>query len=113
MIGIQLLCISFACLALFFTYIAYKRRDFNGKEMLLWTIIWLIFLGIAIFPETVSPYIQSMGFSRLMDFVIVIAFVVLFALLVHNYLVVKFLQKRIEKLVREEALRNLYNKNKS
>lgn len=107
MIGIQLLCIIFACLALFFTYIAYKRRDFNGKEMLLWVIVWLVFLGIAIFPQTVSPYIQNMGFARLMDFVVVIAFVVLFALLIHNYLVVKFLQKRIEKLVREEALKNL------
>ncbi|MFA5842599.1 MAG: DUF2304 domain-containing protein [Candidatus Gracilibacteria bacterium] len=107
MIGIQLLCIIFACLALFFTYIAYKRRDFSGKEMILWMMIWVVFLGIAILPETVSPYIQKMGFSRLMDFVVVIAFVVLFALLIHNYLVVKFLQKRIEKLVREEALKNL------
>ncbi|MFA6436043.1 MAG: DUF2304 domain-containing protein [Candidatus Gracilibacteria bacterium] len=107
MIGIQLLCISFACLALFFTFIAYKRKDFNGKEMLLWMMIWVVFLGIAIFPQAVSPYIQNMGFTRLMDFVVVIAFVVLFALLIHNYLVIKFLQKRIEKLVREEALKDL------
>ena len=110
MIGIQFLCIMFACLALFFTYIAYKRRDFSGKEMLLWMVIWLVFLGIAIFPEAISPYIQNMGFSRLMDFVVVIAFVILFALLIHNYLVVKFLQKRIEKLVREEALKNMDKK---
>lgn len=107
MMGIQLISVAFSLGALFFTYLYYRRKELSGSEMGLWALLWMTFLGVALFPKTISPYIQELGFSRLMDFIVMVAFVVMFIILLHNYLVVHRLQKRIEKLVRRIALSEL------
>ncbi|HCW32583.1 MAG: hypothetical protein UT55_C0007G0016 [Candidatus Peregrinibacteria bacterium GW2011_GWE2_39_6] len=107
MIGIQIIAITFGLVSLYFSYYQYRRRIFTIKEFLFWFILWTGFLFVSFFPQSVSPYIKNLGFSRLMDFVIVIAVVVIFCILLHNYLVVRRLEHRIEQLVRELALKNL------
>jgi len=47
-----------------------------------------------------------------MDFVAMIAFVVVFILLLHNYLVVHQLENKIEALVRELALKDVDSEKK-
>jgi hypothetical protein len=112
MIAVQLISIVFSLAAMFFTYTHYKRSDFTAKELLIWTGIWIVFLVISLFPEMVSPYVQKLGFARLMDFVAMIAFVVVFILLLHNYLVVHQLENKIEALVRELALKDVDSEKK-
>lgn len=106
MIGIQLIAVTFALIAFFFSYIHYRKRDFSGKELFVWGLVWLGFLLVSLFPEWISPYVQKLGFSRLMDFVVMVAFVILFVVILHNYLVVHRLEKRIEELVRKLALKD-------
>lgn len=112
MIPIQLIAITFSLIALFFTYIHYRKKDFEKKEMIAWAVIWIAFMGVAIFPQAVSPYVQELGFSRLMDFIVMIAFVVSFIVLLHNYIVVHCLERRIEDLVRQLALKDLEKERK-
>lgn len=107
MIGIQLIAITFALIALFFTYSNYRRKHFTKTEMVVWFLIWFGFVGVALFPQFFSPFVQQLGFSRLMDFVVIIAFVVLFSIIMHNYLIVHRLEKRIDDLVRKLALKKM------
>ena len=107
MIGIQIISITFTLIVLYFTYLHFRRKDFSGKEFLFWIVIWIGFLGVCLFPGYVSPHVQSLGFARLMDFVIVIALVLIFGVLFHNYFVVRKMEKRIEALVRKLALKDL------
>jgi hypothetical protein len=110
MIGIQIISVAFALVAIFFSYTNYRRKDFSGRELFFWLLLWVGFLFVSLFPQFVSPYVRHMGFARLMDFVVVIAFLFGFLLLLHNYLVVKRMQNRVEKLVRALALKDIDDK---
>lgn len=110
MIGIQIISVAFALLAVFFSYTNYRRKDFSGRELFFWLILWISFLLVSLFPQVVSPYVRDLGFSRLMDFVVVVAFLIGFLLLLHNYIVVKRMEKRMEHLVRALALKDLDDK---
>jgi len=107
MMALQIISVFFSVSILFFTYIHYKRKDFSTKEMLMWTLVWVSFIGVSIFPQLISPYAQKFGFARLMDFIAIMAFVVLFIILFHNYLMVHRLEKRIEILIRKLALKDM------
>lgn len=110
MIGIQIISLGFALVLLFFTYGNYRRKDFNLTECIAWSILWLSFSFVSLFPQFFSPYVKSLGFSRLMDFVVVIGFVVIFAVLLHNYTVIRRLKRQLEKLVRKIALEDIDDK---
>lgn len=110
MIGIQIISVAFALVAMFFSYTNYRRKDFSRRELFFWLVLWIGFLLVSLFPQVVSPYVRYMGFARLMDFVVVIAFLLGFLLLLHNYVVVKRMQNRIEKLVRALALKDIDDK---
>lgn len=112
MIGIQVIAIFFSLGALYFSYVHYRKKDFTPLETLGWMVVWLLFLIVALFPRTFSPYVQTLGFSRLMDFVVMIAFMVGFMLLLHSYLVVHKLERRLEDLVRKIALNDLPSESK-
>ena len=110
MIGIQIISVAFSLVAMFFSYTNYRRKDFSGRELFFWVVLWVLFLLVSLFPQVVSPYVKNLGFARLMDFVVVIAFLISFLLLLHNYVVVKRMEKRIEHLVRSLALKDLDDK---
>ncbi|MDP2624801.1 MAG: DUF2304 domain-containing protein [Candidatus Peregrinibacteria bacterium] len=109
MIGIQILSVMFGLAALFFSYSHYRRKNFDGTELAIWFIIWIGFILVSLFPTTVSPWVQTFGFARLMDFVLIIAFIVVYCILLHNYMVVRKVERRLEKLVRNLAIKDLEN----
>lgn len=109
MIGIQIISVAFALAVLFFTYSNFRRKDFSLTELLAWSFLWVSFIFVALFPRFFSPYVQSLGFARLMDFIVVIGFVITFVVLLHNYIVVRRLKRRLEKLVRSQAMQSLEN----
>ena len=109
MIGIQIISIIFALVFLFFTYSNFRRKDFGVAELIAWSFVWFSFIFVALFPQFFSPYVQYFGFARLMDFVIVIGFFVIFSVLLHNYIVVRRLKRRLETLIRTQALKSLEN----
>ena len=89
----------------FFTFLNYKRREINGREFFFWNGVWILFIIISIIPEILDPIVGTFNFKRKMDLFVIASIGFLMALGFVNYLIVKKNQKRVEKIVRELALR--------
>ena len=110
MIGIQLIGVVVGLAAIHLTYLYYKRSQFTRHELLFWLFIWLAFIFVAVFPRSVSPIVNYLGLARPMDLIMIVAFVILFSLVFHNYIINKVQQRQLERLVRELALKDLERK---
>ncbi|KKU48132.1 hypothetical protein A3H10_03435 [Candidatus Uhrbacteria bacterium RIFCSPLOWO2_12_FULL_46_10] len=106
MITIQLIGVVVGLGAIHLTYLYYKRANFTKKEVLLWSTIWLTFIFVSIFPNSVRPVVGYLGLQRPMDLIMLIAFIVLFLLSFHNYAVTHRQERRLEEFVRKAALAN-------
>lgn len=107
MITLQFVGVLVALAAIHLTYLYYKRTNFTKKELFLWLTIWLTFLFVTLFPRVMSPIVGYLGLQRSMDFIMITAFVVIFALTFHNYVSNRKIMDKVEKLVRETALKDL------
>ena len=107
MVGIQLIGIVIALAAVHLTHLYYKRSHFSKKELLFWGFLWCLFMVVAIFPQSVFPVTDYLGLARPMDLIMIIAFIVLFSLTFHNYILGRKQEREFERLVREIALRDL------
>ena len=107
MITIQFIGIIIGLSAIHLTYLYYKRMNFTKKELFFWLVVWLAFIFVAIFPNSVRPIVGYLGLQRPMDLIMIVAFIILFALTFHNYVVNRRDQDKLELLVRKLALKDL------
>ncbi len=107
MIPVQLFGLLIGLAALHISYLYYKRMYFTKREVLFWVLIWTAFIGVALFPRSVRPVVGYLGLTRSMDLIMIIAFIILFVLAFHSYIVSNRLEKRLERLIREITLKEL------
>ena len=107
MVGIQLMGVVVGLAAIHLTYLYYKRASFTKKELLFWGFIWLTFIFVAVFPRSVAPIVGYLGLTRPMDLIMIVAFIILFSLAFHNYIVNRQQKNKLERLVRDLALKDL------
>ncbi len=107
MITIQLFGIVIALGAMHLTYLYYKRANFTKRELLFWLFIWLSFIFVSVFPRSVTPIVGYLGLQRPMDLIMIIAFVILFSLTFHNYIVNRKQERRLTQLVQSLALKDV------
>lgn len=103
-IGLQLAAIVFALIMIYFAYLHYSRGELNGMEILSWLIIWVITIGIVVFPELLKTFAQTFAISRVFDLMVVGGFIVVISLVYMAYVRTKKLEKKLEDYVRKEAL---------
>ncbi len=102
---IQFLGVIFGAAMVYFTFVKHKRKELSRSEFLFWLSCWLLLIVVAIIPYSLDPIIAPLHFYRRLDFFVVLGFFVLLMLGFHNYASVKKMEKRLERFVREEALR--------
>ncbi len=111
MITIQFVGVLVGLAAIHLTYLYYKRMNFTKKELYFWLTIWIGFILVTLFPRVMQPMVGYLGLQRSMDLIMIIAFVIVFALTFHNYVANRKIMDKVEKLVRELALQGLDKKN--
>ena len=107
MITIQLISIVVGLAAIHLTYLYYKRKYFTKRELLLWGFIWLAFIFASLFPRSMTPVVGYLGLQRPMDLIMLVAFIILFALTFQNYVTNRKQDAKLERLIRELALKDL------
>ena len=102
---IQLLGAIFGLAMIYFTFVKYKRKELNRTEFIFWMGCWTLLIVIALIPSALDPLIAPLHFYRRLDFFVVLGFFVLLLLGFHSYTSLKILEKKLEKFVREDALK--------
>lgn len=104
LLGIQLLAILFAFFMLYVNFINYKKAKLTSGDFFLWTVLWLGFITLTLFPELLEPIIKPLNVIRILDLLMLMAFAVLSIISFDNFMRNREIEKKIEQLVRQQAL---------
>jgi len=103
-LGVQIISILFAIFMIYVAFLHWKKNDINGLEIFFWLSVWFGFILVTLFPNTLQKVTRLLFFARVMDLLMVIAFMILAFLAFQNYIANHKLEKKIEDLVRKEAI---------
>jgi hypothetical protein len=103
MIFIQLVAILFGFVMAYFAYFNFKKREISLEGMIFWCLIWIAFIGIALFPSVLDPIVETFSFTRAFDLLVVLAFGVLATFTFYNYILMSKVRKKLERLVQRIA----------
>jgi len=68
-------------------------------------IAWIIFMFVASVPSALDFLVMDLlNLSRTMDFFIIVGFMFLIAAVFYTYTIVRRMQQKVEKMVREMAI---------
>jgi len=104
LLGIQIVGGLFALFMLYLAFLHRKRNDFSSKEYILWVILWLVAIGVTIFPNVLHPFTSVLRLQRNMDLIIIAGFIFLIGITFNNYIMLTKTENKVEKLVRNVAL---------
>ena len=105
--GIQFIAITFSLLLLYVTHIHFKKGILSLFEELLFSAIWILAIIFTVLPQTANFILSAFHVYRLLDLATIVGFMFLVGISYKNYLEIKTLRKKIEKIVREYSLRSL------
>ena len=107
---IQFLGVIFGSAMIYFTFVKYKRKELNKLEMSIWMTGWILLIIIAILPFALDPLIAPLNFYRRLDFFVVFGFFILLGFNFYNYSTLRKMERKVEKLVRQEAFKQAEEK---
>ena len=104
-LGIQIAGFLFGLFMMYYSFLNYKRKEFTTKEFSFWLGLWMVFSVIALFPSVLDPVVVGVGFLRALDLLTIAGFLFLIAAIFYTYTIVRKNQNKLEKLVREMAIK--------
>ncbi len=104
-IGLQVIAILFALSMIYFALHSYKRGELKAKEMTSWLVIWSLVMVVVAFPELLRTFASTFLVTRVFDLMVIGGFILVISIVASAYLRTKKLEKKLEDLVRREALK--------
>lgn len=100
--------IVFSFIALVAIIYIYQRisQKKSSSSYVIWGLIWFFIIVFAFIPELSSHIAKLFGISRGLDFLIIVAILLMFYLIFKLYMKIDKLEQDMTKIVREIALNN-------
>lgn len=102
--GIQILGLLFGLIMVYFTFLYYKRKEYDKFSFLLWILIWLFYIFMVMIPAVLYSFMELLKVERTVDFFVIGGFFIFSIIVFYLYVVTKRNERRIENLVRNFAL---------
>jgi len=103
--GVQILGLLFGLVMIYFTFLYYKRANYEKIGLIFWFAIWVGFILLALFPQIVYGVMGVLKIERTADFFYVSGFLLLSVVLFIVYNNTKKNEKQIETIVRQIAIK--------
>ncbi len=105
-LGIQILGLLFGLFMVYITFLSGKRREFTTKEGGFWIIVWVLFMLIAFFPNSLDFLIKGvLKLQRPLDFFIIAGFMFMIGFIFYSYTLIRKNQRKMEEIVRKMAMK--------
>ena len=101
---INILSILLSVALIYSTFLSFKRNDLNLFEAFCWLSVWLGIIYLSIRPDAVDNYLQDFLKISFKDSILTLSLLILFILNFRIYLKIKSNEKKIDKIVRSEAI---------
>ena len=109
---INILSLLLSLLLIYSTFLSFKKNYFNIFEMIGWLLIWFGIIYLSIRPDAIDVYIQNSLNVSFKDTILTLSLLILFILNFRIYLKIKQKEKKVDKIVRSEALKEYFKNNK-
>ena len=103
-LGLQLIGVLFAAIMLYFTFLNFKRNDFQKIDFVVWVVVWVFFLFMVMFPRTLYGIMENLHIKRTVDFFVIGGFLFFSIVIFHLYTTTIKTKKKIGDVVRKIAL---------
>jgi len=104
MILLQVVSILFGLFMFYMARIHYMKQHLQKWEFYAWEVIWVVFIFLAIFPQSMSGIAETLKITRIFDLLDVIALMILVYLTFNNRIAYRKLEKKLEKIIRKNAI---------
>lgn len=104
MILYQELGVLIGIIAIIIAVLRLKNSKMSVGMAFLWILIWLIVIGVSIFPNSTNIFASLTGIGRGLDLVLILGLIVGYYLIFKMYGMIENMDKEITLLVREIAL---------
>lgn len=111
-LGIQIVAFAFCLFMIYLSFVHYKRGNLNPAEFIFWVLAWTTVIFFAFFPRVLDPFVARLFVTRVLDLVMLAGFIILSYLGFQNYIGVKSLQKQIQIIISQQAIKNAKKKKK-
>jgi|GEM_PF-933618 hypothetical protein len=110
MLGIQILSVLFILFMMYVVRIHYKKGELPKVEAMSW-LLSLFALGIIVAVESSANFLRRIfEVNRLTDVIVIFAFMGSYALLIENRIQINKLRQKLEKVVRDKAIKQADSK---
>lgn len=103
-LGVQIVGMLFGAFMAYYSFLHFKRKEFNTGILVFWLFVWLGVVIVSIIPKVLDPIAQTLNFVRVMDFLMVVGFMFLVGVAFYTFSITKKTEKKVEDLVRELAI---------
>jgi hypothetical protein len=98
-LGIQLLVVPFAAMMIYIVFIHYKKKHILKESFVFWNVLWTSFIIFSLFPQILGPVVVKLRFFRVLDLLMIVAFMILVVMNYYNYLAGQRLERQVERLI--------------
>lgn len=104
-LGVQILGVLFGLFMLYYSFLHFKRKEFNSGAFAFWLIIWAVLVLFSVFPGILDPIASSLNFIRVMDMLVVLGILFVISVTFYNFAITKKTEKKVEEIVRKLAIK--------
>jgi len=109
-IGLQIIALIFAFSMIYVAALHYRRREISKIEVISWAIMWTIAVVVIVFPELLRTFASTFLVTRVFDLMVIAGFILVISMVSSAYLRTKKMEKKLEDLIRREALKKAKKK---
>lgn len=95
----------FLLVMIYFTFVAYKRKQLSRPSLLFWTIVWIAGAIAMIFKNILQSLLPVLAVYRIFDLYTIIGFMFFLFMVFYLFRTVKRTEKRVEELTRMMAMK--------
>ncbi len=102
--GLQFIAIIFSLIMLYVSYLHFKKNTLSLVEWIFFSLVWIVAIILMVLPSSADYLLKTFKIFRLLDLATIFGFIFLVAISFSNFLELKKLRQKIEKVVRQLSL---------
>jgi len=100
----QYIGIIIGIIGIIYTFLRFREGKMSLGMLFVWSIIWIILIGLYIYPEATGYFAGIIGIGRGLDVILILGLIGCYYLIFRIYNMIENIEREITHLAREMAL---------
>ncbi|HEY0196028.1 MAG TPA: DUF2304 family protein [Methanobacterium sp.] len=100
----QYIGIIIGIVGIIYTFIRFRESKMSLGMLLIWSIVWIVLIGLSIFPEATGYFASLTGIGRGLDVILILGLIGCYYLIFRIYNMMENIEQEITHIAREMAL---------